>query len=341
MYDRSWRVEELRDQEKDWPAIFKAGGLGTVVGVFVGLAGFFFARAGSQGMGLVMFFLVPVAAGFTVALLTNKPNTATAAGLLAVLVTLIFLIAFGFEGILCALMASPFLLTGIAIGALLGRIFRPNPRNDKTLTTGMLLLLPITVVFTGQQVEKPLLRNARIEVVSSTVRVGGTPEHMWLYIQSIDSIHGSKPWLMHVGLPVPQRCTLEKTAEGARRTCYFDKGYIEETVTQWDPPHYMELRIDRTHMPGRHWLGFETASYRLQADGNSTLLTRTTTIASHLAPAWYWGPLERWGVQSEHEYLLNDVVNQFSQVYPDRREGNPIGTNRFQGECLPTYGCKK
>ena len=307
MHDRNWRVEELRNEEKDWPAIFKAVGAGAAAGIFAGLAGFFFARAGSPGMGCVMFFLVPVAAGFVIALLTNKPNTTTAAGLLAVFTVLIFLIAVGYEGLLCALMASPFLLAGIGIGALLGRIFRPNPGSHRTLTTGMLLLLPVTAVFTGKQLERPVLEKARVEVVSNTVRVAATPEQTWLYIQSIDSIHGSKPWLMHVGLPIPQRCTLEKTAEGARRTCYFDKGYIEETVTKWDPPHYMELRIDRTHMPGRHWLGFETATYRLQADGNLTLLTRTTTITSHLAPAWYWRPLERWGVESEHEYLLNDV----------------------------------
>ena len=60
MYDRNWSVEELKGQEKDWPAIFKAVGLGTAVGVFTGLTGFFFARAGSPGMGSVIFFLVPV-----------------------------------------------------------------------------------------------------------------------------------------------------------------------------------------------------------------------------------------------------------------------------------------
>jgi hypothetical protein len=297
--------------ERDWAGTFKAVAGGAAVGIVVGLVGFSFARAGNPGMGWLMFFFVPVAAGFTVAMVVDRPNTARASALLAVVAVLIFLIAFGIEGVLCALMAAPFLLIGIAVGALLGRAFRPNARSDPgRVKTGLFLLLPVTLLFTGKQIEKPMLSNARIEVVSSTVRVPATPEETWRHIQSIDSIHGSKPWLMHVGLPIPQYCTLEKTAEGAKRTCYFDKGYIQETVTKWEPPHYMELRIDRTHMPGRHWLGFETATYHLQADGNSTLLTRTTTISSHLAPAWYWRPLERWGVESEHEYLLNDVVNQ-------------------------------
>ncbi len=72
----------------------------------------------------------------------------------------------------------------------------------------------------------------------------------------------------------------------------------------------MGLRIDRTHMPGRHWLGFETASYHLEAKASGTQLTRTTVISSHLYPAWYWRPLERLGVESEHKYLLQDVANR-------------------------------
>jgi len=39
-------------------------------------------------------------------------------------------------------------------------------------------------------------------------------------------------------------------------------------------------------MPGRYWLGFENAEYRLHANGPKTLFTRITTISSHLHPAW-------------------------------------------------------
>lgn len=113
---------------------------------------------------------------------------------------------------------------------------------------------------------------------------------------------------MYVGSPVPQRCVMQGHGIGAKRTCYFNVGYIEETVTAWNPPYYLGLSIDRTHMPGRHWLGFESAQYRLQANGSRTLLSRTTTISSHLHPAWYWRRFERLGVESEHDYILRDVV---------------------------------
>jgi len=103
---------------------------------------------------------------------------------------------------------------------------------------------------------------------------------------------------------------------GAKRTCYFDQGYIEETVTEWSPPEVMGLSIDRTNMPGRHWLDFENAKYELRRDNSGTMLTRTTTITSNLYPVWYWRPFERWGVASEHEYIFGDLARRFPQAAP-------------------------
>jgi hypothetical protein len=118
---------------------------------------------------------------------------------------------------------------------------------------------------------------------------------------------------MYFGLPVSLRCTLERKGVGAKRTRYFENGFIEETVTEWAPPYSMHLTIDRTNMPGRHWLGFENAAYELRQEGSGTRLTRTTTITSHLYPVWYWRYFERLGVSSEHEYLLRDLSNRLNR----------------------------
>lgn len=295
---------------ESYPPLLKSVGLGTLTGILVGLAGFLTASV-SPGMGIVMFFLVPVSAGFTIGLVTPKGRKAQASAMLAVGLTLLILIATKMEGLLCAVMAFPLLIASIALGAWIGAAFRTETgQQEGGARTGMMVLAVPLLIFTAHKAEEPMLNRTRIETISTTVRLHASPERTWSYIQSVDSIHSAKPWLMHIGLPVPLRCTLQKTGVGARRTCYFDKGYIEETVTNWDPPRFMGLKIDRTHMPGRHWLGFENASYRLERDSDSTVLTRTTIISSHLYPAWYWRPLERLGVASEHRYLLDDVVDR-------------------------------
>jgi hypothetical protein len=241
----------------------------------------------------------------------RHPNRTVAAALLAVLGSLACLIAFGKEGVLCALLALPIIVVGLGLGVGIGLLIRKifaDRASNQTTTTGILLLIGPILILTGERIERPMFEHPRTEVISSTVEVSDSPEHVWMNIQSIDTIQASKPFLMYVGLPIPQRCTMRGQGVGARRTCYFNTGYIEETVTAWNPPYLLGLSIDRTHMPGRHWLGFQRAEYRLELRGQSTALTRTTTVTSYLHPTWYWRGFERLGVESEHRYILQDLV---------------------------------
>jgi hypothetical protein len=264
-------------------------------------------------MGTVLFVGVPVVAGFSVALVAGRPNIDAAAAALAVLCSLALLVATGTEGLLCAVLALPIIAAGLAIGVLIGllvrRIFIERTSNP-TITAGMLLLIGPVLIITGRRFERPVIERARTEVIVNSVEVHAPPEDVWLQIQTVDGVQTDKPLLMYIGLPIPQRCTMQGQGVGARRTCYFNAGYIEETVTAWNPPSVMGLSIDRTHMPGRHWLGFLQAEYRLQRKGQMTVLTRSTTVTSHLYPAWYWRPFERLGVESEHRYILQDVASK-------------------------------
>ncbi|MGD0215343.1 MAG: hypothetical protein ABSB87_19150 [Terriglobales bacterium] len=298
---------------EEWKRPLMAAGAGAISGTAIGLLGFLFVSAGQYpNMGLTLFFLVPAVAGASIAMVARKPDiAAVAAALLSAVCSLLILIAFGKEGPLCAILAFPVIFIGLSIGLAIGMLLRKllvKHGVNQTTTFGVIILAAPTVIFAGDRMERPVLQDPRTEIVQTSVEVDDTPEHVWSRILSIDSVQASKPFLMYVGLPIPQRCTLQGRGVGAKRTCYFDVGYIEETVTEWKPPYYLGLSIDRTHMPGRHWLAFESAEYRLQPNGAKTLLTRTTTVTSHLHPAWYWRPFERLGVQSEHSYILQDVV---------------------------------
>jgi len=298
----------------DWNASFRATAVGALAGTTIGLLAFFFLTSGHHPtMGSVLFLMVPLVAGFSVALVARQPNSVVAAALLSVLCSLVLLIALGKEGVLCAILAFPIILAGLAIGAVIGVLFRRvlDKRAAKpTMPTGLLLLVAPLLVVAGERMERPLLECPRIETVQTTIEVNDSAEDVWRDILTIDSVQAAKPLLMYVGLPVPQRCTMRGRGLGGKRTCYFNVGYIEETVTAWNPPYYLGLSIDRTHMPGRHWLGFERAEYRLEAKQAITVLTRRTTVTSNLAPSWYWRPFERLGVASEHSYILQNVANR-------------------------------
>lgn len=298
---------------RNWKVSLKAALLGAASGTAIGLLAFFFLTSGRHpSMGVALFFAAPVAAGFCIAMVARKPDSAFAAAILSVVCSLVLLIAFGKEGVLCAVLAFPIIMVGAAIGIGIGILTRKILLNraKNQATTGILLLAAPALIFAGERLERPLLLHPRIEVIRTTVEVNDSPERVWPQILSIDSVEASKPMLMYIGLPIPQRCEMLGRGIGAKRTCYFDVGYIEETVTAWNPPYSLGLSIDRTHMPGRHWLGFESAEYRLEPNGRMTRLTRTTTVTSHLHPSWYWRPFERLGVESEHSYILRDLARR-------------------------------
>lgn len=280
---------------------------GVLVGSAFGMAGFFLAtKPAALNLGWVLFLVVPVSAGIAIVFTMRGRGSIMAAAILSTFLVLVCLIAAGKEGLLCALMAFPFVFVALLAGIGIGILLRNLIGSARAPTATTLLLLPVLIVG-GHQMELKTAGQPREAVVQTTMWLPVPPEQVWPQIQVMDSIAGPKPFLMYVGLPIPQRCALSGTAVGSKRTCYFDQGYIEESVLEWQPPYHMRFSVDRTNLPGRHWLGFENAEYTLQPNGGGTLLTRTTTISSGLSPSWYWEPLERWGVSSEHRYLFENV----------------------------------
>ena len=302
----------------NWNDSLKGVLFGALTGIAVGLGGFILAEIPkTHAMGGVVFLLVPFAAGVAITVISRDVGRISAAALLAAIGSLAILIATKMETPVCAVMAFPFLLAGllagvglgIALGYLFSKLRGRFGGNDATFTSIILLAMPL-LIFAGHRLEVSNPIQARRQMVISTIRIPAGPSQVWAELESFDSVAGRKPFLMHIGLPIPVRCVLEGSGRGAKRTCYFDHGYIQETVVEWSPPNTMLLSIDRTNMPGRHWLGFESATYDLRREGDETVLTRSTTIVSYLYPAWYWGPLERWGVQSEHDYIFSDVARR-------------------------------
>jgi hypothetical protein len=261
-----------------------------------------------------MFLLVPFAAGFAIATVTKGAQRISAAALLATLGSLVVLIATGAETPLCAVLAFPLLFLGLMVGVALAYLLRDVAKfgGGANATKSIVFLSVPLLVFAGHRIELSTLIHPRPETVTSSTWFQAEPDQIWIDLQSFDSLTAQKPLLMYIGLPIPVRCTMQGSGQGAKRTCYFDHGYIEETVTEWQPASRMRLSIDRTNMPGRHWLGFEEAEYVLRQDNGGTILTRSTTIISNLSPAFYWRPFERWGVASEHEYIFRDLARRLN-----------------------------
>lgn len=260
----------------------------------------------SSPYGLALFIAVPVATGLLTSHFAGPFSTVLLATFLSFGFCSFGLIFTGFEGMVCMLMATPLILVGAAIGATVGWLLRKFINSRTTLLFFLLIGLP--AIFGAGRVEQSFFDPNRVEEISSTYVVQTSPDKAWESLIAVDQILGGKPFLLKIGLPVPMRCTLEGSGVGAKRTCHFDSGFIEEEIITWQPPNYVEMKIVRSTLPGRHWLSFETASYRIEPlTLNETRITRTTTIASKLRPAWYWTFFERMGIEAEHRYLFDTL----------------------------------
>jgi hypothetical protein len=273
-------------------------------------------------MGWTLFLLVPVATGFATALVARDRNILNASVIIGLLFCTAILLMTGFEGFVCVLMSAPLLIVGLAFGALIGWAVRVNVidarRSGKTLTLLLLLITP-TFLMGANSTEKSLTRQLRTETVADTLIVDAPPEVVWNELKSMENIAATKTFLMKIGLPVPVSCKTEGEGVGGKRTCYFEHGFIEERITEWNYPRSMKFEIVAFDVPGRPWLSFKDAGYDIQRVGNQTKITRQTTIISRLAPAWYWRPLEAHGVHTEHQYLFEGLGKKLNKT-PEEAE---------------------
>jgi hypothetical protein len=289
---------------------------GVGVAVVVGLGGFFLARDNSGAMGLVIFGLLPFLTGFVTALLTQGRNILIASLTIGAIACTAFLILTKMEGWVCVLMSAPIIAIGMVIGALIGAFVRRRVQKStrpKLFCFLIILVTPFFLVGASSSEEKSR-RTPRAETVTNQLIVDASPEVVWNQLKSVDKITGTKGLLMTIGLPVPVSCVMEGEGVGAKRTCYFETGSIEERVTEWRPPNLMRFDIVASDVPGRPWLTFQDASYEITSQNGRTVVTRSTTIVSRLSPSWYWRPLEEIGVETEHKYLFEELRRRINGV---------------------------
>lgn len=286
-------------------------GIGTAFAF--GMGGFILVYDKTGSMGAVLFLVLPFATGFATALVARRRNLVIASLIIGLVLCSSILLATKMEGWVCVLMSAPLIAVGLTVGALLGALFRrlviDKSRMPSVLNLLVLLILPLFLMG-ANRIEEPSRRMLRAETFTSVLVSDAPANEIWNTIKVMDRVNAHKGLLMRIGLPIPISCSIDKEGVGGKRTCYFESGFIEERITEWEPPHYMKLEITSWDVPGRPWLDFKEAGYEIHEENGHTVMTRTTTIVSRLMPAWYWRRFEKIGVETEHEYLFEAVKNR-------------------------------
>ncbi|NBW36435.1 MAG: polyketide cyclase [Cytophagia bacterium] len=296
----------------------------TLTCIFFG-TGVVFLFLGLVEYSWILFGLLPIVLGVSIGALPNRKWGLIGAVMAAVMVLAGLLIA-GASGFLCMIMSLPIIIPFIFLGSVITHLVRryKDLKSTDNLAVLILPLIPFLIVAPTEQflkTDKENIMDVRTEQIFNF-----SPEQVYDAIKSVDTLDAEKTFLMYFDLPIPTKCILEKEEIGGLRTCYFDAGNfsaydfgagtITERITELERGRILKMDVIDYTLVGRNWLGFKEAIYYFEKAGeNQCKMTRVTTYTSVLTPRLYWEPLEKLGIQQEHEFVFRNLTKDLEIKY--------------------------
>lgn len=261
-----------------------------------------------MGYGYTFFISVPLCIGFFLGKEPSWKSSSIFALIVGLVAFFYLLLTAQLEGFFCIVTLLPLVIILILFGAWLGWEIRKSFGNsDENNSNLKLNVYPLLIVLLFGTIEHYFSGEYDYGKVSSKIFLPYPKEVVFDYIKSVDTLNTNKPFLLHLGLSVPEKCILDEEAVGANRTCYFKEGTIQEKVTAISRGQILKMDVIHYGLPGRKWLKFQQAIYLFEAKGKGTILTRITTYRTELKPRFYWKFWEVKAIEAEHDYVLNDL----------------------------------
>jgi hypothetical protein len=259
----------------------------------------------------LVFIGLPALAAIT--LLHTRPRTAigTVNKVIAILLCLSGIL-FG-EGLICILMAAPiFFLVGTVVGWVINKLTgRRSPEDPPSGNwRGMVSLVVVPLSLEGVVPSFAFNRNAHV-TVSRTV--DATPADVRLAIGAVPSFDRELPRFFRLGFPTPMHASGAGLRVGDERRVMFahgrhHSGALVMRVAATDSGSALFTVVsDSSYIT--HWLSWEAADVRWErVDTAHTRVTWTLRYRRRLDPAWYFAPLERYGVGLAAGYLIETLA---------------------------------
>jgi hypothetical protein len=302
-----------------------AAGLLAFLAVQVFAAGAFaFSVFVLSSYGSSLFVAVPVLMGVAHAMVLSSRRlaslgTTVGLGQIALLGSLLILLLFALEGIICLLMAWPFaavlMAFGSVIGHLLAQFCRPASPPSRWVPLLLIAFWPL-LAWQESRVQEVYLRE-----VSTIIEVDAPPEVVWRRVVSFPDLPPPSG-IFATGIACPLRARIEGSGVGAVRHCEFTTGAFVEPITVWDEPHRLAFDVTAQPSPMRELTPFDIqpphldgylrsrrGEFRLIAldGGRRTRLEGSTWYELDVHPGFYW---QRWSdglISAIHHRVLDHI----------------------------------
>ncbi|HYH80075.1 MAG TPA: hypothetical protein VEX86_09760 [Longimicrobium sp.] len=262
----------------------------------------------------LVFVGVPALLAVVVTLL---PRPGSVTGVIMKSTTLAMLLAgtvFG-EAFICILMASP-LIYGIALAV--GRtIERKHARMDRRGAAHASLLVLVAVSVPAMEGVVPRAEFPRESTVRVSSVVSATPDEVRRALEGPMRFDRPLPRFLRLGFPTPGATEGSGLRVGDRRAVELRHGHHHTGKLVMEVRSVEANRVvfrpvsDDSYVT--HWLTWREADVRWAAVPGGTRVSWTLSYRRRLDPAWYFGPLERFGVATAARYLTETLTTPASR----------------------------
>ena len=275
-------------------------------------------------LSLSLLVIVPLVTAGIAGFLSSRAGRTRSQSIGAAFLTLTAILTIlGFaamEGVICILMAAPFVgLLGI-IGALLGH-WLATLTSRPAYQVQSAAWLAVIVCAVGESVTPP----APLEdVVTSEVIINATPSQVWKQLKDIRDLPAPTEPLFVLGVAHPvETYVIGEGGVGAERICRLSTGDMPERITVWKPEQELQFVVLDTpatmreatffgrELEAAHLHGTYTSlegGFRLEALPNGqTRLTGNSRYLLTITPASYWNLWTRQIVSQVQLRVMNHV----------------------------------
>jgi hypothetical protein len=288
----------------------------TFLTIILSCVGFGLLELNLVPYGLTLFCIMPIIIGYTIGQYPNLKISLFFGAVLGVICFFYLLYIGGLESMFCIITLSPLLIFLLFLGMCLGYVIKKNRTKNKKGTDRLgVYVFPMLVLFLSSAIEKFFTEKYTDVTIETKIMLPYPKEIAFDFIKSFDTLDSPKPFLFKIGIQTPLKCVLEKDSIGAKRTCFFKEGTIDEIITHYKRGEILQMAITKYNMPGRKWLHFKDAIYLFKQIGDSTELTRITTYQTELKPRFYWAFWEEKAIRAEHEYVLMDLRRRLETAF--------------------------
>jgi hypothetical protein len=297
--------------------------------LLLGIAAVLLVLFGTEVLGVYgwgLFVIGPLVLGFLAAVMDRRSTVHGAtqgmyAGAIALGFASFLLLLSIIEGLICILMALPFVMLLAMLGGAIGGYLRDRTRgDDRRVKACALLAIPLAMLVEGQA---PQFESD--QAVFSQFDVQASPERVWEVLTGTHDLPPPDDWVLRAGIAHPLRYDIRGRGVGAERWVELSTGRTRQKVVVWEPYRRLGFVSDRTppsmiernplgEVRPAHLEGYVRSTYGEIAltplpDG-TTRMVATSRYVVAMYPAFYWSRWSDLGMSRMQRHVLRSIARE-------------------------------